>query len=361
MMFRIMFIDCWDIGTLVSGQSVVITFEVFAEYCGEFLNNANVFALFDQQELIDDDNASVVIVCGPEPGLTIEKAVKYNCNGTLNDIGITVPYGMWVTFRIEVMNTGDVPLDLTISDELPMGMLYLNHAYVNGDLTPPTSSSGNIFCWYIGIVNPGDIVVIKFRAEGEYCETYINNATATGTYQQEIYSVWDTAYVIVEFVEEWDHSNLIVSGECIYSNTTFTITNSGKPGDGDMNGTTEYRVYRNDILEDTQSFQLNGGESLIIGVPGECDIIRFEVDQRPGHPVASQTQSTVEGCGCTEKNEEGKISKSKDQTLKTRFILRSIRDLIENFKDKGLINVLSNIRLQLREVLQDIICKINSR
>jgi len=243
----------WYIDVLVSGQPVVITFEAVVDDCGEFLNVASVFALFDDQEFSDEDDAGVDVE-SYEPVITMVKSVKYNCNGTLNDIGITVPYGIWVTSNIEVKNTGDLPLDLTICDELPIGITYLNHAYVNGDLTNPTSVSENIYCWYIGLINPGVNVVVKFRAQGEDCDTYVNNATATGIYDQEMYPVWYTAYVIVECEEEWDHSSLVLSSECIDGNATFTITNTDDAGDDDMDGPTDYRIYRNDVLEITQSF-----------------------------------------------------------------------------------------------------------
>ena len=101
---------------------------------------------------------------------------------------------------------------------------------------------------------------------------------------------------------EWDKSSIEVTGYCDEENglAVFTITNTGEPGEGDMMYPSEYRVYRNGELEDTQSFQLAGGESLEVEVEADCDTIRLEADQSPGHPGHSQPRETIEDCGCTE-------------------------------------------------------------
>lgn len=97
---------------------------------------------------------------------------------------------------------------------------------------------------------------------------------------------------------EWDRSSLEISGQCRQDGmAVFTITNTGTPGDGDMDGTTIYRVYRNDVLEDSQSFQLNGAQSFEVVVFGGGDTIRLEADQRPDHPGSSTPSYTVYGCG----------------------------------------------------------------
>ena len=96
----------------------------------------------------------------------------------------------------------------------------------------------------------------------------------------------------------WDKSSIEVTGLCDDLNAVFTITNTGDPGEGDMNGPSQYRVYRNGELEDTVDFQLNGGENLEVTVNAECDTIRLEADQRPGHLGNSHPKETIENCGC---------------------------------------------------------------
>jgi hypothetical protein len=101
---------------------------------------------------------------------------------------------------------------------------------------------------------------------------------------------------------EWDKSSISVEGYCDSENNlaVFLITNTGEPGEGDMMYPSEYRVYRNDILETTESFQLTGGETLQVEISADCDEIRLEADQSPGHPGHSQPRETIEDCGCTE-------------------------------------------------------------
>ncbi len=95
---------------------------------------------------------------------------------------------------------------------------------------------------------------------------------------------------------DWDRSSIEVSGQCSASDAVFYITNTGEPVIGDMEGPSEYRIYRNGVLETTESFQLTGGESLEIVILAESDSIRLEVDQRPGHPGNSHPRVTVEDC-----------------------------------------------------------------
>ena len=99
----------------------------------------------------------------------------------------------------------------------------------------------------------------------------------------------------------WDKSSLEVTGECDFPNAVaiFTISNTGNPGDGDMQGLTQYRIYINEELEKTVTFQLNGGESIEVPVDAGCNtIILLEADQRPGHPGNSLPQEIIKNCGC---------------------------------------------------------------
>lgn len=74
-------------------------------------------------------------------------------------------------------------------------------------------------------------------------------------------------YVTGEF-GDWDKSSIKVTGICSEPNAVFTILNSGKPDEGDMDGPSEYRIYRNNILEEIINFQINGGESIEMSVYG---------------------------------------------------------------------------------------------
>lgn len=97
---------------------------------------------------------------------------------------------------------------------------------------------------------------------------------------------------------EWDHSSISVEGWCDGDSLVcFSVTNTGDFGDGDMDGTSIIRIYEDDILIDSMSFQLVGGESLELCFEANGHTIRLEADQRPGHPGNSHPQTTIELCG----------------------------------------------------------------
>lgn len=95
----------------------------------------------------------------------------------------------------------------------------------------------------------------------------------------------------------WDKSSVKVEGKCVNDTIIFSIINTGDPGDGDMAGPSEYRIYADNILSQTVNFQLNGGDTLFVTVVSGGATIRLEADQRPGHPGNSQPRETIEACG----------------------------------------------------------------
>jgi uncharacterized repeat protein (TIGR01451 family) len=97
---------------------------------------------------------------------------------------------------------------------------------------------------------------------------------------------------------QWDKSSMKVEGTCINNvKARFVITNTGKSGEGNMHGDSEYRVYIDNALVQTSSFRLTGGDSLVIEINPCGKTVRLEADQRPGHPGKSRPRATVEGCG----------------------------------------------------------------
>lgn len=98
--------------------------------------------------------------------------------------------------------------------------------------------------------------------------------------------------------EEWDKSDIKVEGECIEPNAVFTITNMADPVIGDMEGPSEYRIYRGGVLQVTDTFQLAGGESLeVVFENPNGDKIELQADQRPGHPQGGYDMDDVKDCG----------------------------------------------------------------
>lgn len=96
----------------------------------------------------------------------------------------------------------------------------------------------------------------------------------------------------------WDNSSVTVTGQCIENYlASFLISNIAEAGIGDMDGSSEYRIFANDTLIYFGNFQLHGGEDIEISQVTNGRAIRLEADQRPGHPGFSTPQETVENCG----------------------------------------------------------------
>ncbi|MBN1372427.1 MAG: hypothetical protein JW987_10865, partial [Anaerolineaceae bacterium] len=100
----------------------------------------------------------------------------------------------------------------------------------------------------------------------------------------------------------WDKSSVEVTGRCTSDGyASFTVTNTGDPGDGDMDGPTSWRLYVDGVLNQSGSLQLAGGASqgFTFG-PFTGQKARMEVDQRPGHPGTTLSQADLV-CSAPEK------------------------------------------------------------
>jgi uncharacterized repeat protein (TIGR01451 family) len=87
---------------------------------------------------------------------------------------------------------------------------------------------------------------------------------------------------------------MTVTGTCVNGLAHFTITNAGT---GDMGNGLPYRVYVNDTLVYTGTYQLKSGESFTVDYPAQGQTIRLEADQHPLHPGKSHPRATVANCG----------------------------------------------------------------
>ncbi|MCK5636333.1 MAG: DUF11 domain-containing protein, partial [Thermoplasmatales archaeon] len=311
----------WYFNNVDPETSIVITFRADVDECGEQINLVNVTGTFENQIVYDEDTATVNVECPDIPDIEVVKKVKEISGDEYKDY-ITIDIEEIVTFRINVTNTGETMLDIIVTDTLPTGLTYDNSA------TPkePDLIEGNVYFWYFYDVNPQETITITFRAIGADYGVHTNLVNVTGIIEGQEY-VYDEDDATVEVIcdEEWDKSSIQVTGECISPDAVFTITNTGEPGTGDMAGPSEYRVYRNDILEETNTFQLAGGESLIVTVLADCDTIRLEADQRPGHPGSSQPQKTIEDCGCVDSELEIGIEEA--------FFIGKLRAFVKNNKE----------------------------
>lgn len=118
--------------------------------------------------------------------VVVVKSVHYNSVGPWNDTGITIdlsgPHAYdWCTFRINVTNCVDVPLNVTVKDVLPEGLINGNHYY------PYYADYCNdsTIIWYLDgvhhdLLQPGQTITFALRAEmGECGVRYMNQVYVT--------------------------------------------------------------------------------------------------------------------------------------------------------------------------------------
>ena len=165
-------------------------------------------------------------------------------------------------------------------------------------LIPLTSSipwvqSGLDYTFALGTLNPGDCgsfhVELQVSCATNFGETYCVEAMIGP--QLPCTEPVDTTGTV------WDKSSVMVEGECQDSVVCFVITNTGDPGNGDMQGPSDYRIYEDGILVFSGTFQINGGADTTICWPANGSTIRLEADQRPGHPGFSNPNDIIENCG----------------------------------------------------------------
>ena len=155
---------------------------------------------------------------------------------------------------------------------------------------PWSSQNGYVYTFALGTLSPFQCETFNITAEVS-CSAVLGS---THCIEARIYP--DTLCFPPDIT--WDHSSVAVEGECVGdSSACFTIYNTGDPGSGDMQDSSEYRIYENNVLVFTGQFQLTGGDSLIVCRVTNGNAIRLEADQRPGHPGNSHPQETIEDCG----------------------------------------------------------------
>jgi len=148
-----------------------------------------------------EDDATIIVSQG-EPQVTVEKYVKWACEGEFQK-QITADINDWLTFILYVNNTGDVPLDISVRDELPSGLSYIIDSSTVDGITVGDEEpeiSGNFLYWNFTDVPADTHIVITFRAEVDECDELINIGNVTGE---------DDSQNIV-----YDEDNATVNVEC---------------------------------------------------------------------------------------------------------------------------------------------------
>lgn len=191
----------------------------------------------------------------------------------------TVYYVSWA-------NTGtDTAYSSTVEVTLDSNITY------TASSAPLIGTSGNMYTFSLGDVAPGEYG--NFSITGAVaCDTSI-----VGDFFCAEAHIYPDSFCLPPD-STWDNSSVQVTGQCINDSLLcFTVTNTGAAGSGDMQGPTDWRVYENGTQTSSGTLQLCGGCDTVLCFTGNGNTIRFEVDQRPGHPGNSLPSATIENCG----------------------------------------------------------------
>ena len=144
----------WNVGTLLSGASAILSIQSRTNRTGLINNTANVTSsTFDPDPT--DNNSTVTINVQPSADLAVIKVV----NNTVPNVGQSI------TFTITVTNNGpDNATGVLTTDLLPVGLTYLSSSANQG------SYNNNTGLWTIGNITSGNSVVL----------TIVANVTGTG-------------------------------------------------------------------------------------------------------------------------------------------------------------------------------------
>ena len=95
----------------------------------------------------------------------------------------------------------------------------------------------------------------------------------------------------------WDQSSLSVEGWCQGDSVYFSVTNTGDFGDGDMECYSPVWLIVDGVVTDTDSLQIQGGETVIYSYPASGQTFILNASQHPFHPGNSAPNAHVELCG----------------------------------------------------------------
>ena len=207
-------------------------------------NHVNATGISEVFPVFDEDTVSVTVLSP----IAVEKAVHYNSVGPWNDEGIVINMAGpnaydWVTFRINVTNLLDVPLNITVEDVLPDGLINGDHYYP----FVPDELSGNSIFWYLDgihhdLLYPYETKTFAIRAEmGECGVEYVNDVfihSRNGFSNIRVDS--DTASVM------WTNCDLTEDVEQTMCNRGFPIRHAV---DGDWGGSQSFMPTMNSIAK----------------------------------------------------------------------------------------------------------------
>ncbi len=161
-----------------SGAFCFYAYEVRGDDCGEYSVKVDS----------KNDNYRVNAPWPDEPNVDIEKQVWNAITLSWMD-SITATVGTILSFRINVMNTGNVDLtNVIVVDDLPSFL-----SYNDGTATPPPfTSSDHQIIWDLGTLTVGSCQLLTFNATVDTCgfgDNVANVTTDNGVYDEDYVSV----------------------------------------------------------------------------------------------------------------------------------------------------------------------------
>jgi hypothetical protein len=96
----------------------------------------------------------------------------------------------------------------------------------------------------------------------------------------------------------WDGSNVRVNSYCNNdSSVCFTLSNESPSLSGDMQTSSIWRLYNDNVLQQQGTFILNANTDTTLCFSSDGSTYRLEVDQTPGFPAAGPVRANIERCG----------------------------------------------------------------
>lgn len=235
------------------------------------------------------DTANFSIECDTSGYHNFGQRITDTCAHLYVDIGTPLLRRCsYAKYTVKYANYGSVAAhNVTITVQIDTLLTFLSSTL------PVASSNNGLYTFNIGTVQPQqvDTFSIKVAVTCKLLSIGVIQCTEANIYPNLSCDKPDTI---------WDKSSVKVWGYCQGDSfACFVIKNTGSPTNGNMQGTSQYRIYENNVLVLTSNFQLAGGDSIIICWPANGNSIRLEADQRPGHPGKSKPNDVVNMCGAS--------------------------------------------------------------
>lgn len=159
-------------------------------YHEDFIGSETItFTATDQDGLSDSDDATFTVMNCAIQNVTIVKEVRDYCGGEKYGKQVEVQLYDLVQFRLTISYTGEKPIDLTITDNLPNNLIY---QYTNSENYTPVLEDANTLTWEFNSVEKGSIIEITFAAKAVDTGTGKNQAyvdSLEGDYAEDFATV----------------------------------------------------------------------------------------------------------------------------------------------------------------------------